>query len=59
MILLAESATITVPVITSASIVSNPANINAGIVIFVRTDEESRTIYGEERYSGEFAAGEV
>lgn len=56
---MAESATITVPRIQSASIANNPTNINTSITISVKVVEESKTIYGEEHYSGEFAAGEV
>jgi hypothetical protein len=55
---MADSYVITLPVIKSASFSVNPVTTGGTTVITVVVEEETRTLYPEARYSGEFISGE-
>lgn len=56
---MADQYVVTLPVVKSASFSVNPVATSGKTVLTVTVDEETKTLYPEARYSGEFNSGEV
>lgn len=56
---MADQYVVILPVIKSVSFSVNPVITNGETVLTVTVDEETKTLYPEARYSGEFNSDEV
>lgn len=55
---MADQYVVSLPVIKSASFSVNPVATGGSTVLTVKVEEETKTLYPEARYSGEFNSGE-